>query len=79
MNPLTIPLALAGLWCLSAIAFVFIVIREILRFRKEPVSVPPSPRRFAPDPCFADRALAEDEQVESLDAIWELPAKEPSR
>lgn len=67
MSPLMVPAALAALWVLSAIAFVFIVVREI---RTRP-DTPPA------DPAFCDPGLTEDSEVAFLDSIYEMPTAAP--
>jgi hypothetical protein len=69
---MTVPLALAGVWAFSVLAVLAIVIREIAI---------PRPARLAPDPAFADKALAEDEQWAGIEQEWHefvdsLPVRE---
>jgi hypothetical protein len=73
---MAVPLALAGLWTVSVIAVAFIAIREIITARRDTPRTPPGIRRFAPDPAF-DPAIAEDEQVRDLDALYYAPSGTP--
>ena len=72
---MSVPVALAGVWVVSVFAFLAIVIWEIAI---------PRPARLAPDPAFADKALAEDELWAGIEQEWHafvdsLPVREPSR
>jgi hypothetical protein len=64
----TVPVAFAGIWAISAVAVVIIAVRGFQAARREMPKVPPA--RYAPDAAFADEALLADAMWAAFEDEW---------